>query len=86
VSELHDHWDEAYEEGREAGRREAWSGEYDYRALMKQVRANTINECISVVYSVPCETTIHGDSWESLPGPLVKLEAVLALRALQEKP
>ena len=44
---LSDHWDQAYEEGKEAGRREAWSGDYDYRALMDETRARAIKDCIS---------------------------------------
>ena len=48
---LSDHWDEAYEAGREVGRKEAWSGDYDYRKLMDETRAAAIRDCIQVLES-----------------------------------
>lgn len=62
---LHDEWDRAYEEGREAGRREAWSGDYDYRKLMEEVRkaerAATLAEVHKWVMGLPYE--IDGEIW-----------------------
>ena len=46
---LHDEWDRAYEEGREAGRREAWSGDYDYRKLMEEVRDRAFQDAIAAI-------------------------------------
>ena len=46
---LHDEWDRAYEEGREAGRREAWSGDYDYRKLMEEVRDRALHDAIAAI-------------------------------------
>ena len=46
---LHDEWDRAYEEGKEAGLSEAWSGEYTYRMLMDRVRDKAIRDCIEAV-------------------------------------
>lgn len=43
---LYDEWDKAYEEGREAGRKEAWSGDYDYRKLMEESRERAIRDAI----------------------------------------
>ena len=46
---LHDEWDRAYEEGREVGRKEAWSGDYDYRKLMQESRERAIRDAIAVI-------------------------------------
>ena len=37
---LHDEWDRAYEAGREAGRKEAWNGDYDYAYLVSQAESD----------------------------------------------
>lgn len=37
---LYDEWDRAYEEGREAGRKEAWNGDYDYAYLVSQAESD----------------------------------------------
>ena len=52
---LHDEWDRAYEEGREAGRREAWSGDYDYRTLIAEARAAALRDAETAVLSVTRE-------------------------------
>ena len=47
---LHDEWDRAYEEGREAGRKEAWIGDYDYRTLIaKEARAAALRDAVEAI-------------------------------------
>lgn len=53
---LHDEWDRAYEEGREVGRKEAWSGDYDYRKLMEDARERAIRDAMEVVARLSKET------------------------------
>ena len=45
----HGEWDRAYEEGREAGRREAWSGDYDYRTLIAEARTAALRDAVEAV-------------------------------------
>ena len=49
---LSDHWDQAYEAGREAGRKEAWSGDYDYRKLMDESQKAGIRMAIRTLESL----------------------------------
>ena len=58
---LSDHWDQAYEEGKEAGRVEAWSGDYDYRKLMEETRAAAIRDCIAEMKKLSCKC-VHMDT------------------------
>ena len=50
---LHDEWDRAYEEGSEAGRKEAWSGDYDYRTLIAETRTAALRDAVEAVKAVP---------------------------------
>lgn len=62
---MSDHWDQAYEEGREAGRVEAWSGEWSYRRLMDETRERAIKDCIAEMKKLACHCVLmeEGGRW-----------------------
>jgi len=81
---LHDEWDKAYEEGKEAGLSDAWSGEYTYRMLMDRVRDKAIRDCIAAVNA----DNLHNEdpSWDGTNWNNAVYACKEALLALLEKP
>jgi len=63
-----DEWDRAYEEGKEAGLSEAWSGEYTYRMLMDRVRSRAIHDCIDNLTTYIDQIHNHEGDLTCLPG------------------
>ena len=77
---LSDHWDQAYEEGKEAGRIEAWSGEWSYRRLMDETRERAIKDCIGKLTTYIDETHQHVGDVTCLPFQGDRCDITAALR------
>ena len=76
---LHDEWDRAYEEGREVGRREAWSGDYDYRTLIAEARAAALRDAVEAIKTTYLKDSLSVRS-QTEWGVEVSIAAIESLR------